>query len=178
MTRNGKIARLPVDIRQQINKRLYEGQEARQVIQWLNALPEVQAVLAAEFKGEPILPCNLSRWKCGGYQCWLEEQNAREAAAVLIEQSDGFQELANKGLASHISAILTANLLVELKRLDSCREGPKKTRRQRDLLERFVALQRGSIDEKRLRLEGRRMDFQKLRFEAKKHRIPPSSAQT
>ena len=47
MTRIGKIARLPHLIRQQINRRLQNGWKARQILQWLNALPEVAALMAA-----------------------------------------------------------------------------------------------------------------------------------
>src|SRR5262245_59311076 len=59
-TRNGKIARLPHLIREQINQRLRDGQQARPVLDWLNSSAEVQAILAAQFGGRPVTPCNLS----------------------------------------------------------------------------------------------------------------------
>ncbi|MGO8701675.1 MAG: hypothetical protein ACLQVY_28665 [Limisphaerales bacterium] len=43
MTRNGKIARLPLAIRQQLNLRLQNGELARDLPSWLNQLPEVEA---------------------------------------------------------------------------------------------------------------------------------------
>ncbi|MGP8238342.1 MAG: hypothetical protein ACLQVW_23420 [Limisphaerales bacterium] len=43
MTRNGKIARLPLAIRQQLNLRLQNGELAQDRLSWLNHLPEVQA---------------------------------------------------------------------------------------------------------------------------------------
>ncbi len=49
MSRNGKIAPLPRAIRDQLNQRLDDGQEAKDLAAWLNSLPEVQAVLAAYF---------------------------------------------------------------------------------------------------------------------------------
>ena len=54
MTRKGKIARLPLSIREQINRRLQNGDESKQIAEWLNVLPEVIAVLAAEFDAQPI----------------------------------------------------------------------------------------------------------------------------
>ncbi len=42
MTRHGKIARLPLAIRQQLNLRLQNGERA-QGLSWLNQMPEVQA---------------------------------------------------------------------------------------------------------------------------------------
>ena len=78
MTRKGKIARLPQSIREQINRRLQDGQPGNQVVAWLNTLPEVAAVMAAEFAGQPINEPNLSHWRLGGYQDWEARQDALE----------------------------------------------------------------------------------------------------
>ncbi|MGO8702033.1 MAG: hypothetical protein ACLQVY_30490 [Limisphaerales bacterium] len=43
MTRNGKIARLPLASPQQLNLRLQNGELAQDLLSWLNRLPEVQA---------------------------------------------------------------------------------------------------------------------------------------
>ena len=67
MTRNGKIARLPLAIRQQLNLRLQNGELAQDLLSWLNQLPEVQVILAAHFAAKPIDESNLSHWKQGGY---------------------------------------------------------------------------------------------------------------
>jgi hypothetical protein len=69
VSRRGKIARLPHQIREQLNRRLHNGEEGRQAIEWLNALPEVQAALAAEFDGQLITDNKKSRRKrssCAG----------------------------------------------------------------------------------------------------------------
>src|ERR1700735_2174125 len=71
MTRTGKIARLPREIRDQLNQRLNDGQSGRRLVTWLNSLPEVQQVLAANFDGRPLTEQNLSEWKAGGYLDWL-----------------------------------------------------------------------------------------------------------
>jgi len=65
MTRNGKIARLPLAIRQQLNLRLQNGELAQDLLSWLNRLPEVQAILAAHFAAKPIDESNLTHWKQG-----------------------------------------------------------------------------------------------------------------
>ncbi len=44
MTHNGKIARLPLAVRQQLNQRLQNGELAQDLLSWLNRLPEVQAM--------------------------------------------------------------------------------------------------------------------------------------
>jgi len=74
--RRGKIARLPLAIRQELNTRLRNGEEGKQLVLWLNGLPAVQEILAVQFKGKPIAESNLSNWKAGGYADWLLEQMA------------------------------------------------------------------------------------------------------
>ena len=61
--RNGKIARLPEAIRQQLNQKLQDGLPYDEIIAWLSD------------QGHPgILRMNLSRWAHGGLQDWLEDQ--------------------------------------------------------------------------------------------------------
>ena len=50
VTRTGKIARLPHNIREQINDRLLDGHSALSILPWLNDLPEVQAILQTQFE--------------------------------------------------------------------------------------------------------------------------------
>lgn len=81
MTRNGKIARLPKDIREELNRRLEDGEAGVRLIEWLNGLPEVVKVLAEEFEGVPINDVNLSQWKNGGFLDW----QARQRAEAVVE---------------------------------------------------------------------------------------------
>ena len=83
MTRTGKIARLPHDIREQLNARLRSGEQGKTLLQWLNALPEAIAILAANFTGHPFTPANLTEWKRGGYQDWLVRQDALDLVHTL-----------------------------------------------------------------------------------------------
>ena len=80
MKRTGKIARLPHQLRDQLNQRLHNGAPGVDLIQWLNSLPEVQALLAEHFNGVPISPQNLSEWNNGGFLDWLATQELLEAA--------------------------------------------------------------------------------------------------
>src|ERR1035441_615190 len=88
MARNGKIARLPRDIRSQLNTRLQDGQDGPQVLPWLNSLPEVKKVLAARFDDRPINEQNLSDWRQGGYEDWL----AHEDTPAPADETDAHQE--------------------------------------------------------------------------------------
>src|SRR5271170_4991656 len=88
-SRVGKIARLPLAIRQELNQRLENGERGKDLILWLNGLPEVQAVLAAQFGGQPIMPANLSAWNKGGYKDWQEQQCAVQAVTTVFEEATG-----------------------------------------------------------------------------------------
>ena len=52
--RNGKIARLPRVVREQLNRRLQNGEQGKTLAAWLNSLPAVVVMLATEFDGKPI----------------------------------------------------------------------------------------------------------------------------
>src|SRR5262245_33746505 len=86
-----KIARLPSDIREQLNQRLQDGELGKTLVEWLNTLPKVQAVLTAEFGGRPINEQNLTEWKQGGYRDWLVRQQALEFVRSLECNEDGAQ---------------------------------------------------------------------------------------
>jgi hypothetical protein len=88
--RNGKIAKLPEPIREQLNARLHGGETAVSLMQWLNTLPEVRAVLAQKFGGRPLNSQNLTEWRQGGYQQWL---NQPATGASLWERDPVFREL-------------------------------------------------------------------------------------
>jgi hypothetical protein len=46
--------RLPNHVRHQLNGRLEDGEPGKQLVEWLNGLPEVQEVLKLRFGGRPI----------------------------------------------------------------------------------------------------------------------------
>lgn len=71
MSSTGKIARLSAEIRDELNRRLHNGERGRSLLEWLNGLPQTQQILASAFGGRPINHVNLTAWRAGGYQAWL-----------------------------------------------------------------------------------------------------------
>jgi hypothetical protein len=160
-SRVGKIARLPVAIRSELNQRLQNGEPGKQLLQWLYSLPEVQAILAGQFEGQPIVKQNLSRWKQGGYVDWVEEQSALEAVATVFEHSDGLQQAAKDGLTDRMTLVLTAKMAMEIKRLNSERDAEKKSKIWRELLGSLVLLRRGNIQGERILVEREKLGFRR-----------------
>jgi hypothetical protein len=103
--RTGKIARLPRELRHQLNTRLADGAEGKDLLPWLNALPEVKTLLAEKFAARPITDQNLSEWRQGGYEEWLTEQNVLAFAKDLTAHRDELQNIApGQTVADHLAA--------------------------------------------------------------------------
>jgi hypothetical protein len=151
--RTGKIARLPLAIREPLNQRMLDGEEGKPLVEWLNGLPEVRAIMEAQFHGSPIREQNLSEWRKGGYKDWQRQQEAREAVLSFVEEVGGLQSAAKEGLTDLLAFYLAAQTALELKRLESVPHGAEPDRRRRELASRVVALRRGDLEMERLRLQ-------------------------
>ena len=82
----GKISRLPESIREEINRRLYDGHTGRQVAKRLNTLPEVQELLTSKFqrlKVKKIREQNVSAWRQSAYAEWLRAREEAELRSAL-----------------------------------------------------------------------------------------------
>jgi hypothetical protein len=87
-TRTGKIARLPKSVRDELGHRLENGEPGNQLVEWLNAHPEVQKVLQDHFGGRAINEPNLTEWKQGGHVEWLRIQELRDVVQHVQERAD------------------------------------------------------------------------------------------
>jgi len=97
-TRTGKIARLPVEVREVLNDRLAAGEPAAALVNWLNGLLSVQKVLQEYFGSRLITEQNLSEWRAGGHQDWLRQEQARFLIEDLAQQ-DKDLDWASRGQA-------------------------------------------------------------------------------
>jgi hypothetical protein len=158
MTRNGKIARLPLPIREELNQRLQNGEPGNQLVEWLNSLPEVQAVMKAEFDGQPIAENNLSAWKTGGYLAWEQDQITQQELASFLEKAGALQQAAKEGLTDRMTLFLAAKMALEFNRLDSVPDGEEKSKILRELLGSLVLLRRRELHGEKLRLDRQKYD--------------------
>jgi hypothetical protein len=141
MTRKGKIARLPRDLREELNRRLEDGEPGAGLVEWLNALPAVQQILQEQFGGRPIREQNLSEWRDGGYRDWQEQQEKRGLLRQLTEEAGELNEAAGGGESSRgLAEVLTAELALAAR--EGLREMTDPKERRRWLLEALAALAR------------------------------------
>jgi hypothetical protein len=116
MTRNGKIARLPHKIREELNCRLLDAEDGKTLVEWLNSQDEVKAVLAAKFGGRPITKQNLSEWKARGFLEWQRHQAIVDGLRGLAERSEDIELAAGPAgagaVSDRVAAVFAAELLV------------------------------------------------------------------
>jgi hypothetical protein len=158
MTRTGKIARLPRDIRNQLNRRIADGEPGIRLVEWLNGTPEARQVLAQDFGGREISEQNLSEWKQGGYQDWLTRQETLACARELAADAGELTEAADGSLADHLAMALSARYaaLVAGWNGEMDDEFRRKARALRFLGQDIGELRRGDHYAERLRLDLKR----------------------
>jgi hypothetical protein len=154
-TRNGKIARLPQKIRDLLNQRLDDGEPGGPLVEWLNALPPVQAVLAAEFRGSRINEQNLSKWRGGGYQDWQKQQQRRNLVRQLTEEAGELSaDAGGVEFSHHWSTVLTAELAESARDLLATITDPaERCARQQEFLKTLERVRRQDYRAGRLAIE-------------------------
>ena len=175
--RNGKIARQPCNIREELNRRLQDGELGTRLVDWLNARPEVQKILKDQFEGRPISEQNLFEWKQGGYQDWLRHQEARcfvqrvrdEATELKDDSADvDYQEA---DITEHLAVVLGAELARAA--FDLLKETDKPLehwRRLRESLHEHYQLGRHNHRARRLKWDQRRWQREEDEFNEKAER--------
>lgn len=111
--RNGKIARLPAKIRDQVNQRILDGQTADKILAWVNDSQELRGPRA-------ITPQNLSEWRAedGGFEEWKDEQEHVEHIRQLSEYALRLGEAAGGSITDGSAAIAGGRILEMLETAD------------------------------------------------------------
>ena len=159
-TRNGKIARLPRAVRQELNRRLDDGEQGKKLVVWLNALPEVQAIVAAEFGGKPIREQNLSEWKQGGYRDWVAQQEALEMVERLGEDAAEWDGEGRAPLTDTLALWVAARYAVATRRVAEAGD-VEGWRLLREMCSDIVELRKGDHSAERLQIERERLALEK-----------------
>lgn len=167
MTRTGKIARLPRETRNQLNRCLRDGEPGCKLVKWLNSLPEVQAALRRDFKGRPILESNLTEWRQGGYCEWLAQQDALDNIGELSAVAGELAAAAPGRLVDHLNTLIATHYAGKLIALNSA-PGKDSQLDPREMLEFSriaVELQRGLQNAERIKIEQQRMELDRTKTE-------------
>ncbi len=162
MTRNGKIARLPRNIREDINRRLDDAEQANTILPWLNGLKEVTELLSREFDGRPINAQNLSDWKQGGFREWQRHREVADRLASLVERSqDLARGPADQPIPEILAGILAAELAAHtLQLLEDATDPSERWVRLRQALRQLHLLRRADSRAARTRIEEARWQIE------------------
>ncbi len=175
MSRTGKIARLPHEIREQLNRRLLDGQSGPEIIQWVNELPQCRQMLAQKFRGRPIDEGNLYEWRHGGYEEWLWHEDRRdrlhsvfEHVAKLDAVGDGTQ------VAERLGLIVAAELAGALNFLEGISDMNDRWTRLREICKELSRFRRENCNHQRLRLAEQRLENETER-QRNRDRLQPNN---
>ena len=162
--RTGKIARLPGKIREELNRRLQDGEKGKTLLVWLNSHEKVQGALKTEFDGHAITKQNLSDWLHGGYREWLFQQEAIEIVQRMDVDAGELDKACKKPLIDLLSRRLAASYLVLLAgRLNG--EGEIDVKLLNELCRHVVALRRSDHGAERLKVERDRLKLERDEFQ-------------
>ena len=160
--RNGKIARIPRHVREELNRRLDHGERGQPLLQWLNSRPEVQALMVAEFDGLPINKQSLSQWRRGGYAEWLRLRETRAWAQEMITETGEFQPADAPPLTDRMAVWVTTRYLLAVRKLT---EQTGAAAADLPVLQEFchdlVALRRGDHCAARLKIAQERLSWRR-----------------
>jgi hypothetical protein len=140
-------------VREKLNRRLQNSELGKPILDWLNALPKVRKVLAAQFGGRSISHQNLSKWRLGGWREWQARQEALGKVGEIASDAAEMKQLAGEPVTDKLAPWLAACYYVALK---SAMEAGDKADELK-LLHKFCAdmatLRRGDHRAARLKLE-------------------------
>jgi hypothetical protein len=151
--RVGKIARLPGAIRDTLNRRLNNGALGKDLVPWLNALPEVKHVLATRFASRPITHDNLSEWRRGGFQDWLLQEGRRVRLRELSDQCpERDPAMRARRIAAYTEEQLALEIAEELERLSAITDRTERSKCLQRLSQELCRLQNSHLRNRELRL--------------------------
>lgn len=117
--RQGKVARLPAEIREELNLRLFNGERGRTILGWINGLEIVKRICEEDAEGLAINDSNLSNWRRGGYQDWLNRRERLARTKELAAYSVQLAGAAGGNLTEGTAAILSGKLLGLLETIEA-----------------------------------------------------------
>lgn len=160
MARTGKIARLPLAVREELNARLRDNESGQIILEWVNGLDVTKEILKRHFAGEPISDANLSVWRGGGFAEWLKEQDDVEKIHRLHEASVRIAKAAGGNLSEGLLALNVGRIQEALEQfwsgmrdIESTEEGNEKDKAVTKLLQALTAIRGMEIETKKLALK-------------------------
>ena len=170
-THRSKIARLPFNIREELNHQIMDNVPTKDILRWLNSDPMVRHYMERLFQNRFITDQNLSEWRQGAYQEWLDYRSCVEDVRDLSEQAARAALTDISG--EHLLVALTAMFACMIKNIEKTPEIPfnRKVIVVQHLIKMALSLRRSEQRDEALRLNRERLEI--LR-EKNGHKSPSS----
>jgi hypothetical protein len=173
MVHTGKIARLPQEIREELNRRLAEAESGGSLLRWLNDLPVMRIILAREFGGKPVSKQNLAKWRASGFAQWQARRELLDESRAARPACPGQGEVPtapfmNPGVHSpdgkwtdHLATLLAVRYATALAHWNGQTDAPFRNnlRTLRALCQDVVQLRRGDHNLIRFQIEQDRREL-------------------
>lgn len=172
MAENGKVARLPHKIREEVNQRLLDGQTSREILPWLNEQPEVQQDCELHWEGVPISAQNLSAWRLGGFKKWLSRRARTESLKSLASHASSLAS-SGRGVVTGAQAIVAGQFLQIIEEVIDTDADENADLKLERLNSAALALKRLSSEERKDK--GHQLDKEKLELEKIRTRLQESN---
>lgn len=162
MTRRGKIARLPRNVRDELNQRMEDGEPGKDLVAWLNGLPEVKGALERHFGGREITEQNLSEWKAGGYLEWQKQEEEQYRVSEFSANAGKLENAAGGFITGELTTVLAARYADTLANWngEATPEFRRKLQALRMLRQDLVALRQTDMEEMRMEMEQARFEWE------------------
>lgn len=168
-TRVGKIARIPHVIREELNRRVENGELGVKLVPWLNAQPEVQKILAEQFGGRLITNQNLSEWKYGGYADWVRNRDTQNELREMMEEARQLDQKGadkNGGFVGYLGTFLVVELAEAIDNLHKTKNPADRLKIFRKLSMELSRLRTDHSRERRLELRALKAASHSEQFQA------------
>jgi hypothetical protein len=159
----GKLSRLPANLREQLHVRLANAEPAESILAWLNALPEVQELLKAQFDGQPISDHNLSEYRKRGFRRWEMRQSALEFSAEAQNDVAPPTQVPAEPLVNHLVHWISLRFAAAAHTSTISDDPEIELRQIRQFLADIVALRRGDLIARRIHLEQQRLSLEQTK---------------
>jgi hypothetical protein len=166
IARKGKVARLPVAIRNKLNEKLLDNVAGPSILSWVNR--------EMGFKGPAAITAqNLSEWRAGGFADWLENQDKVDRVKQLSELAFRLAQTGGNTITESAAAIAGGQVLSILEDFDVETQKAlmaEKPGNYLDLLDRIARLQKSGADERKIKQNERKLnlDERKLQLDEQK----------
>lgn len=107
----GKIGRQAARIREEVCRRLLDGETGSEILPWLNSLPEVVEELRRHFNGDPITDQNLTNWRQGGYADWLARRERVAKLRAVMESTVEYARAGNHAMSEGVAALVAGQMV-------------------------------------------------------------------